>query len=186
MSIKSAILGILSWKSSSGYELKKLFEESSFMYWSGNNNQIYKALLQMQAEGYVSCEVIHQEGAPSKKEYRITEAGLAQLKAWLLSPADAPEFKKPFLIQLAWSDLLTDQELNELLTKYEHELKVQLLSQEEQNKRSRNFPDRSPRETLIWDMIGQNLLASYETELHWVQTLRKSLCEIKSAGSTRT
>lgn len=50
MSIKLAILGILSWKSSTGYELKKIFEDSSFMYWSGNNNQIYKALLNIKPE----------------------------------------------------------------------------------------------------------------------------------------
>ena len=50
MSIKLAILGMLSWKSSTGYELKKIFEDSSFMYWSGNNNQIYKALLNVKRQ----------------------------------------------------------------------------------------------------------------------------------------
>ncbi|AET67781.1 putative transcriptional regulator [Desulfosporosinus orientis DSM 765] len=175
MSIKYAILGILSWKSSTGYELKKLFEESSFMYWSGNNNQIYKALLKMQEEGLVSSEVIHQESSPSKKVYQITEEGMVELKEWILSSPETPEFKKPFLIQLAWSGLLNDQELNELLTRYENELKAQLLIQEEKHKRSLNSPNRNPRETLIWDMISQNLTASYKTELDWVQDVKERL-----------
>nr|WP_242835134.1 PadR family transcriptional regulator [Clostridium sartagoforme] len=67
MSIKLAILGILSWKPSTGYELKKIFEESSFLYWSGNNNQIYKSLIKMEDEHLVTSEIIHQDNSPSKK-----------------------------------------------------------------------------------------------------------------------
>ena len=43
MSIHHAILGLLSWKPHTGYDLKKVFEDSAFMHWSGNNNQIYRA-----------------------------------------------------------------------------------------------------------------------------------------------
>ncbi|GLI04173.1 hypothetical protein YDYSG_02030 [Paenibacillus tyrfis] len=66
MSIQLAILGILSWKSSTGYELKKIFEDSSFMYWSGNNNQIYKALMNMENNVFVSNEVVHQDNFQKK------------------------------------------------------------------------------------------------------------------------
>ncbi|MCT8978448.1 PadR family transcriptional regulator, partial [Clostridium sp. CX1] len=114
MSIKFAILGILSSKASTGYELKKIFEESSFLYWSGNNNQIYKALIKMQEEDLVTSEVIHQDSSPSKKIYTITEEGLKELKEWIMSSPEAPEIKKTFLIQLAWSDMLNTQELNQL------------------------------------------------------------------------
>lgn len=96
MSIQLAILGILSWKPSTGYELKKIFEHSSFMYWSGNNNQIYKALMNMQNEDLVTCEVIHQDNSPFKKIYTITEEGLEKLKKWLLSTPEAPNTKKLF------------------------------------------------------------------------------------------
>lgn len=70
MSINFAILGILSSKSLTGYELKKIIQESPFMYWSGNNNQIYKALAEMLATGLVTNEVQQQEGSPSKKYIR--------------------------------------------------------------------------------------------------------------------
>jgi len=45
MTIQFAVLGLLSGKPSSGYELKKVFEDSPYLYWSGNNNKIYKSLL---------------------------------------------------------------------------------------------------------------------------------------------
>lgn len=67
MSIQYAILGLLSWKPASGYELKKVIEQSPTMHWSGNNNQIYRSLVQLLDKGYVTNEVQHQESSPSKK-----------------------------------------------------------------------------------------------------------------------
>ncbi len=61
MSINHAILGILSCRSVTGYDLKKIIQESPFMPWSGNNNQIYKALVEILEEGFVTHEVRHQE-----------------------------------------------------------------------------------------------------------------------------
>lgn len=177
MSIQYAILGLLSWKPSTGYKLKKIFEESSSMYWSGNNNQIYKALLQLQDEGFVTNEIKHQEHSPSKKIYTITPEGASELKDWVVSPPCAPEFKKPFLIQLAWSDLLKDKELYELLTKYENEIQLQLLIQQEKLRRGIEAPNRTSREIFLWEMISENLLSSYQNELEWVQKVLQKLSE---------
>ncbi len=175
MSIQLAILGILSWKPSTGYELKKIFEDSSFMYWSGNNNQIYKALTTLEDDGFVTNEVIHQDNSPSKKIYTITEEGLKELKNWLLSSPEAPEIKKTFLVQFAWSDMLSNQELSELLSKYENEIKLQLLMQKEKYRRSLHSPNRNTRESLIWEMISENIISTYQNELNWVYETRQRL-----------
>lgn len=181
MSIKHAILGLLSWKPSTGYEMKKIFEESSAMYWSGNNNQIYKSLVQLLDEGLVTSEVRHQEALPSKKIYTITAEGLAELKSWVLSPPEAPEFRKPFLIQLAWADQLNDEELGGLLSKYENEIMLQYLGQQEKDRRGIRSPDRNPREAYLWDMISANLTASLKNELDWVRGIRRELFEKETA-----
>lgn len=177
MSIKLAILGILSWKSSTGYELKKIFEDSSFMYWSGNNNQIYKALMNMENEDLVASEVVHQDNSPSKKVYTITEEGLKELKSWLVSSPEAPEIKKTFLVQFAWSDMLNNQELSDVLLKYENEIKLQLIMQKEKYRRALNSPNRSSRESLIWEMISENIISTYNNELKWVRETRQKLFE---------
>ncbi|CDX04745.1 PadR family transcriptional regulator [Desulfitobacterium sp. LBE] len=177
MSIDHAILGILSWQPSTGYELKKIFEESSFMYWSGNNNQIYKALIKMQEKELVTNEVIHQESSPSKKVYTITEEGLKKLKTWVLHSPEVPEIKKTFLVQLAWSDILNDQEINESLSSYENELKLHLALQQEKARRSLHSPNRTSRESLIWEMISENIISTYSHELNWVQETRRKLHE---------
>jgi len=177
MSIKCAILGILSWKPSTGYELKKMFEDSSFMHWSGNNNQIYKALLQMEEEELVSSQVVHQDGSPSKKVYTIAEDGLAELRQWLLSPPEPPEIKKTFLVQLAWSDQLSSQEISDLLSRYEDEVKMQWIMLQENKRRALHSPNRSPRERFLWERISENMISTYEQELHWARETRRVLLE---------
>lgn len=175
MSIKYAILGLLSWKPSTGYDLKKVFEESSIMYWSGNNNQIYKALIQLLDEGLVTNELLHQESTPSKKLYTITGEGTAALKEWVLSVPELPEFKNAFLVQLAWADLLDSKELDDLLSGYEKEVNIQLLMQQEKAKRGVNSPKRTDREVYLWDMISENIISSYKNELEWIRSVRKGM-----------
>ncbi len=177
MSIKHAILGVLSYKPSTGYELKKIFEESSFMYWSGNNNQIYKALVELLDEDLVSNEVQHQTGSPSRKIYTITEEGAAELKEWVLSIPDVPEFKKTFLVQLAWADQLNIDEIDLLLSRYENEIMMKLFMEQEKIRRGIFSPDRSARERYIWEMIGDNIISSYRNELSWILKLRQELTE---------
>ncbi|MDU5145775.1 MAG: DUF4180 domain-containing protein [Paenibacillus dendritiformis] len=175
MSIKYAILGLLSWKPATGYELKKIFEDSSAMYWSGNNNQIYKSLVQLLNDGLVTNEVKHQESSPSKKIYSITEEGLARLKDWVLEEPDVPELKNTFLIQLAWADQLSDEELHEMLDRYESSIHMQLVYQQEKRKRGVQAPNRNERESFLWEKIAENQLSFYQNELKWVQGIRKEL-----------
>ncbi|WP_427051224.1 DUF4180 domain-containing protein [Paenibacillus sp. TC-CSREp1] len=179
MSIQYALLGLLSWRSATGYELKKIIEESSTMYWSGNNNQIYKSLVQLLDEGLVTNEIQHQESTPSKKIYSITEKGLASLREWVLSEPETPEFKNTFLVQLAWADQLSNEELNELFIQYESRINMQLAFQQEKVRRGIPSPHRNERETFLWDKISENLLSFYQNELKWVQKIRKDLSERK-------
>lgn len=175
MSINNAILGILSYKSLSGYDLKKVIQESPFMHWSGNNNQIYKALVELLDEGYVTNEVCHQESSPSKKIYTITKEGRAALKTWVLSTPEPPEYKKTFLIQLAWAGELNTEELDSIITNYENEVRMQVIMQQENKRRAAFLPDRNSKDIYLWEMIYENIISSYKVELSWIQELRKKL-----------
>lgn len=178
MSINYAILGILSYKPMTGYDLKKIIQDSAFMHWSGNNNQIYKALTELFDEGLVTNVVKHQESSPTKKIYEITSEGLAALKEWVLFPAESSEIKKPFLIHLAWSKQLNTSELNALIDEYENQVKMQLLM-EQNNKQDKNLlPSRTALETTIWNFIKDNIKRTYENELIWIQDLRRAIANI--------
>lgn len=175
MSIKHAILGFLSWMPLSGYDLKKMFENSVSFYWSGNNNQIYTTLDKLKKESLVTMKVEIQESLPYKKVYTITEAGKDELKSWTLSDPVLPKLKHSFLIQLAWSDMLTKEELCELCERYEAEIKKQLavLQSEEQSKNT--TMGRTKREKFIWNMILENGIRFYQNELKWIKELKEGM-----------
>ncbi len=178
MSIKQAILGFLSWKSFTGYELKKLFAESDTLSWSGNSNQIYSTLVELHKEGLVSLEVQPQEDRPARKLYTITENGLAELKGWLVQTPQLPLQKNPFLLQLAWAGQLSPDELNRLLESYRERLKTELLMFEARDQR-KAAPNRTPRENALWKLVSANGLAFYENELQWLDRVQTELAKIK-------
>lgn len=175
MSIKLAILGILSWKPATGYDVKKIIEESLFMHWSGNNNQIYRSLVQLLDEELVTSEILHQESSPSKKMYTITQKGERELKNWVQSSPQLPESKSSFLNQLAWADQLSPSELNDLLMKYEEEVSLHVVLLQEKMRRGLFSPTRTQREIFIWNRINEHVIASYKNEWFWVHQLRKEL-----------
>ena len=188
MSIEYAILGLLSSRPLTGYDIKKMFEGSAALYWSGNNNQIYTTLVKLHKNELVTREIEFQEDHPPRKIYSITVKGQDELKKWLLSAPEPPQLKNSFLIQLAWADQLRPNELDALLEKYETEIQMQLamlqVQAQQRNISTSGTPRdayinvslaRTPREALLWSMIQENWISFYENELDWVRKLRKQL-----------
>jgi PadR family transcriptional regulator, regulatory protein AphA len=176
MDIKYAILGFLSWQPFTGYEIKKMIIDSAGFYWSGNNNQIYTSLVQLHKEDLVTSEVQPQERYPARKVYSITDAGRIELKKWVLAPPELPQLRKTFLVQLAWADQLESAELDNLLEKYESEINLHMLMLREHLRRGEHSgPARTAREKYIWEMVAENYIQSFETELIWVRQLRQGI-----------
>jgi PadR family transcriptional regulator AphA len=188
MSIEFAILGLLSWRSLTGYDIKKMFAGSTALYWSGNNNQIYTTLVKLHKNELVSREIELQEDSPSRKVYSITAKGQAEFKKWLLSEPEPPQLKNPFLIQLAWADQLNTDELDVLLGNYAAEIQMQVSMLQVQARQRNISPSgmprdayinaalaRTPREAVLWNMIQENWISFYQNELNWVYKLRDQL-----------
>ena len=121
MSLKHAILGFLSFKSLSGYDLKKAFAHSIHHFWPANQSQIYRTLAGLKDDGLVGQEVIEREERLDMKIYHITEAGQEELHRWLSTPLQASDSREPFLIQVYFGGKLSDDEIIDLL---QHEIRA--------------------------------------------------------------
>ena len=75
--------------------------------------------------------------------------------------------------------MLSKDELAQLLTKYEKDIEAQLNMQKEKYDREKDWPNRSPRETFLWNMISVNLMSTYQNELAWVRKVRQQLLRIE-------
>lgn len=171
MSIKYVILGFLSESPLTGYDLKKKFSASDIFHWSGNNNQIYRTLVELHDEQLVTIEVEYQESKPPRKIYTITEAGLAALSSWVLSPPEMPQFRNALLMQLMWAEQVEADDVSEMLKAYEDELREHMVVLREQVRRNQSHPQK----TMLRDKIAEHWIGFYELELNWVNELRKKI-----------
>ncbi|NLO37447.1 MAG: PadR family transcriptional regulator [Clostridiaceae bacterium] len=165
MLLEYTILGLLSEKPMTGYDLKKVIAASSCLYWSGNNNQIYKALLSLVGQACLSSETIHQDGAPSKKVYAVTDAGREALSAWLESaPVEPPEFRNPFLVQLSLAVTAAPGRVRAMLERYREELAMRQAMEHERHRR-RSLAGASWLDRQLY----KNLDRFYQAELDWAR-----------------
>lgn len=180
MNIQHAILGFLSFEPLTGYDIKKVLQASIVTHWSGNNNQIYKALSQLLAEGWVSMEMMHQDALPSKKLYSLSDLGRKKLNALNRTFPDIPELRKPFLLQLAFGQSLARTELEQLLLQYEEEIQGQLLRVGDQA-----FPQaRNSYDLAVREVTAHNFQQFYQNELAWIEQVREKVLPLVSENSS--
>ncbi len=117
MSLKYALLGMLSIRPMSGYDIKKFFDQSVGLIWNATHSQIYVQLDQMENEGLVEKRSIIQEGRPNKNLYRATDKGFRALQQWLADPISTPDYKDEFMLRFFFSDFLDRGVLKEHLLK---------------------------------------------------------------------
>lgn len=110
MSLKHAILGFLSFKSLSGYDLKKAFDTSVRHFWYADQSQIYRTLSQIVDAGWAEVETVPQQDKPSRKVYHLTEPGRAELDLWLRTPLPPQEEHSALLMQIFFAGRLSAAE----------------------------------------------------------------------------
>jgi PadR family transcriptional regulator, regulatory protein AphA len=81
MSLRHAVLGLLTFKPGTGYELTQWFESSLANAWHASHSQIYPELAKLEAEGL--AEIVG-EGPRRSKTYAATDAGREELRRWLM------------------------------------------------------------------------------------------------------
>jgi PadR family transcriptional regulator, regulatory protein AphA len=116
VSLTHAILGILSYRSMTGYDLKThSFDTTVAHFWPADQAQIYRTLDKMAEQGWVESQIEFQEDRPNRKVYTITDTGREELQRWLLTNQPLSPYREPFLIQLFFSNLLTNGQIIALL-----------------------------------------------------------------------
>jgi len=115
MSLRHAILGFLSVRPMSGYDLKRTFDQSVRHFWSADQAAIYRMLSELEADGLVAHERIAQETRPDRKLFHATASGLSALDEWLTASAPAVPRREPLLVKLFFSGRLTSDEVQGLL-----------------------------------------------------------------------
>ena len=100
---EEALLGLLSLKPMSGYEIKQMIEGSIGNFWSESFGQIYPTLKRLEKGGWIAAEKATKaeaSGGRASRRYRITALGCARLQAWLPVPARPRVPRNELLLKL--------------------------------------------------------------------------------------
>ena len=81
VALRYALLGSLADQPRTGYALLKHFEQSLAYAWPASHSQIYPELARLLDEGLIEQT---ETGARNSKTYAVTDAGLADMRRWLL------------------------------------------------------------------------------------------------------
>jgi DNA-binding PadR family transcriptional regulator len=86
MSVKHALLALLSEGPKYGLQLREEFESGTGEVWPLNVGQVYTTLQRLERDGLVESDDTTEVGP--QKGFRITAAGAEELAAWLRTPPD--------------------------------------------------------------------------------------------------
>jgi len=173
MSLEYAILGFLSYKPLTGYDLKKIFDNSVQHFWPADQGQIYRTLARLAERGWTEIEVVEQSQRPDRKVYHITSTGREELHRWLAGPMCSQETRSASLIQVFFAGQLSDEQL---LVKFEQVAAASraVLATYQQipaviGSYAQEFA--SPREAFCWNLTLELGVKSVQAQLEWAESI---------------
>jgi PadR family transcriptional regulator, regulatory protein AphA len=107
MSLSHALLGMLSVRQASGYDLMKSFDTSLANVWPATQSQVYGELNRLAETGLIR---VAAEGPRGRKEYALTDAGLAELRTWMTDPRPEPPRRSEGLLRVFFLDVVSPEE----------------------------------------------------------------------------
>ncbi|MFF4603935.1 PadR family transcriptional regulator [Streptomyces sp. NPDC001339] len=107
MSLRHAVLGLLSESPASGYDLMKLFNATLTNVWPATQSQVYGELNKLTTAGLVE---VAAQGPRGRKEYAITEDGLTELRHWLTDIKPGGSTRDDSLLRVFFLGIVTPLE----------------------------------------------------------------------------
>ena len=111
MSLRYALLALLTAQPMTGYDLAKAFHVSVGHVWHAPDSQIYPELRRMEGDGLVEGTAVRWGPRSTKTEYAITDAGIADFRRWMTSPIGYPRERDPAHLRAAYFEWAPPEEV---------------------------------------------------------------------------
>lgn len=175
MSVRHAILGLLTQRPRHGYELRAAFSAvvGGDENWDVKPAQIYTTLNRLEEAGLVQQESVQQNGGPEKQIYAVTSAGREALQEWFANGV-APEHQRDeFFVKLMTGLVSGAADLNRLIQIQRSALYQELHAAT--TLRDNYDPHTEIAQILLLDKSIMHL----EADLRWLDITEQRLDEVK-------
>jgi len=173
MSVRYAVLGLLSSGAMHGYELKSKFDRATGGFWQLNFGQIYSTLDRLEHEGLVERSCDRDEDS-ERKVFRITVRGRSKLDEWLVHPVAQPRaLRDDLFVRLLFADRSSSEQVRRMIARHRdaYELEMRkLLKRKAQLVRLGLGEDAA-----VTDLLMDAALFHAQAELRWLDHLEAKL-----------
>ena len=107
MSLRFALLALLSVDAMTGYDLHKRFDSSVGHVWYAPDSQIYPELRKMEAAGLIEGEEQVRGERGTRRVYHVTDAGDRAFLEWMRAPLDYSRVRDPAHLRAAYLEATT-------------------------------------------------------------------------------
>ncbi|MGR6520300.1 PadR family transcriptional regulator (plasmid) [Rhodococcus erythropolis] len=118
MSLRYALLAVLTAGPLTGYDATKRFSGSVGHVWYAQDSQIYPELRRMEKGGLISGEQVRWGPKSTKTQYRITETGIAAFRAWMNTPIDHAPVRDTHHMQAAYFEWAEPEQARAILGRH--------------------------------------------------------------------
>ncbi|HEY7196461.1 MAG TPA: PadR family transcriptional regulator [Gaiellaceae bacterium] len=172
-----AVLGLLSFRERSGYDLARAAARSIGYMWAPSRSQIYKVLPRLVGWGLADVREVAQERRPDKAVYRISGSGLQALASWVEEVDENPAGGiGVFMLKLFFGGVADPEAVGAQLEAYRGFVRRRLAAYEEME---RNVPDDEPLHSRI---MLQHGIARARATLEWAEYARRALAAESAAA----
>ena len=105
MSLRYALLALLTAQPMTGYDLAKSFHVSVGHVWHAPDSQIYPELKRMLADGLIEGESVPWGPRSTKTLYTITDEGAEAFRRWMGEPVEYAHERDPLHLRAAYFEL---------------------------------------------------------------------------------
>lgn len=182
MSLRYALIALLTGRPMTGYDISKSFSRSVAHVWHAPDSQIYPELNRMERDGLLDSVEVPWGKRGTKKEYHVTEAGLAAFREWMESPLVPQRQRDPVYLKAAYFDFADPEAVREQLRQQQAywEEQLALLEQTRATLVDRSHPTLAARISKLNEREAElavrykiyaydGLIARAHTELEWIK-----------------
>jgi Predicted transcriptional regulators len=112
---KDVILGLLRKSDLTGYEITEIFQTRLSHFFDASTGMVYPALKSLEKDSYVTVKEVVQHGKPNKKLYKITQNGEDYFDKIIHQDVDSDVYKSDFLVHLYFDEVLTNNEMIQIV-----------------------------------------------------------------------
>jgi PadR family transcriptional regulator AphA len=169
-----SLLGLLNLGPMSGYDMKQIADRSLRFFFPISYGQIYPNLELLAADGLI--EALEEPGstARGRRAYRITDAGVHALRAWLYRETEPTRTRSELLAKLLLAAPLDPQRTREMIESHRDYVQARL-DVVRFNREAVPDPPANLDATITW---GETLLAA---ELEWCEKADGMLAKLAAS-----